>query len=285
MNKILKRLITGIIYVAVIVIPLIIDSSRPFGLVFAAFTILALAEFRKLFAPHTDAAKADARYTVNDYLDLLGGVFVFLSARLYYVKPGFSAFVMLPAIAYFIIRIITQLYIKSENPIKDMALSIFGIAYISVPLALLNTIYFEHSPGILLMMFIFIWLNDTGAYCFGCTLGKHRLFERISPKKSWEGFFGGLGVCIAASFLFWHYNDTFDLGMPNLASWIGLGIVVSVFATWGDLCESLIKRTLNVKDSGNLLPGHGGILDRIDSLLVVSPVVVIYLSVINLIFY
>ena len=134
----------------------------------------------------------------------------------------------------------------------------------------------------LLALFIFIWLNDTGAFCVGTLIGKRRLFERISPKKSWEGFWGGLGLCIllAVVISYW-FNDVFS--GPNLYTWIGLSIVVSVFSTLGDLCESLIKRSIGVKDSGKLLPGHGGILDRIDSLLLVSPTALFFLSLLLLI--
>ena len=125
-------------------------------------------------------------------------------------------------------------------------------------------------------MFMFIWLYDTGAYCVGMLLGRHRLFERISPKKSWEGVIGGVLACIAGAYITHVWFDEF-FQSPGLSVWLGMSVVVAVFATMGDLVESLIKRTVGVKDSGNILPGHGGILDRIDSLLLVAPAVLIYL--------
>ena len=132
-------------------------------------------------------------------------------------------------------------------------------------------------------MFIMIWLNDTGAFCVGSMIGKHKLFPRISPNKSWEGFFGGVVFAIASAFVFKYgfpqYFDNISIG-----GLCGLGVVVSAFATWGDLVESLIKRTLGVKDSGTLLPGHGGILDRIDSLLLVVPASLLYLTALRLYF-
>jgi phosphatidate cytidylyltransferase len=147
--------------------------------------------------------------------------------------------------------------------------------YIALPLLVLQFIY-KIGAGFVLLMFVLIWLNDTGAFLVGCTLGRHRLFPRISPKKSWEGFFGGMAFCIAAGvaakLIFPEYF--FICSMPAM---VGFGIVVCVFATWGDLIESLIKRTAGVKDSGKLLPGHGGILDRIDSLLVVSLATMTYI--------
>ena len=141
---------------------------------------------------------------------------------------------------------------------------------------MLNGIMSITAPRLLLGMFIFIWLYDTGAFCVGMLLGKHRLFERISPKKSWEGVIGGVAACVIGAYVTHHwFNEFFQV--PDLAIWIGLSVVVAVFATFGDLVESLIKRTVGVKDSGNILPGHGGILDRIDSLLLVAPAVFIYL--------
>ena len=131
-----------------------------------------------------------------------------------------------------------------------------------------------------LAVFVLIWLNDTGAFCVGSLFGRHRLFERISPKKSWEGFFGGLIFClVAAAILKTCFGEYFP-GMGMLLM-LGLGAVVSVFGTWGDLVESLIKRTLGVKDSGHVLPGHGGILDRIDSLLLVIPAVLAYMLMVG----
>ena len=135
------------------------------------------------------------------------------------------------------------------------------------------------APRILLAVFVFIWVNDTGAFLSGITLGKHRLFERISPKKSWEGFFGGLIACVLVALATNKWCNEF-FQVPELGTWIGLSVIVSVMATFGDLTESLLKRTEGVKDSGHLIPGHGGILDRIDSLLLVSPTVLIYIALI-----
>mgnify|MGYP003461984886 FL=1 len=134
----------------------------------------------------------------------------------------------------------------------------------------------------LLAIFIFIWLNDTGAYCVGTLIGKHRLFERISPKKSWEGFWGGLILCVISGIAIATWLNSYFNG-PQLYGWIVLAAIVSIFSTWGDLCESLIKRSIGVKDSGKILPGHGGILDRIDSLLLVSPTALLFFTILELI--
>jgi phosphatidate cytidylyltransferase len=146
---------------------------------------------------------------------------------------------------------------------------------------LLNFIVFQSSDTVqsefislpALALFIFVWLNDSGAYLIGSVMGRHRLFERISPKKSWEGFWGGFILVLASSQIFAFY-------FPSISwfNWLGMAAVIVVFATWGDLTESLMKRMLGVKDSGNLLPGHGGMLDRFDSILMALPALYIYLQ-------
>jgi phosphatidate cytidylyltransferase len=132
--------------------------------------------------------------------------------------------------------------------------------------------YSHDNAAYILWMFALIWINDTGAYCVGSTLGKHRLCERLSPKKSWEGFWGGMLFCIIASLIYAYISKT-----PMLANLI-LAVIVSAFATLGDLFESMLKRSAGVKDAGNIIPGHGGVLDRIDSLLFVAPAVAIFMA-------
>jgi phosphatidate cytidylyltransferase len=168
-------------------------------------------------------------------------------------------------IFYLIPRLIYAVFDKREDALHTTIYSIFAIFYIAIPLYCVSDL----DQSIALLMFIMIWLNDTGAYCVGSLFGKHRLCERLSPKKSLEGFFGGMAFCIAAGAVAGCITtDTISVG-----GGISMGIVVCILATLGDLFESLIKRTLHVKDSGNLIPGHGGILDRIDSLLFVAPVI------------
>jgi phosphatidate cytidylyltransferase len=129
-----------------------------------------------------------------------------------------------------------------------------------------------------LSIFIFLWVNDSGAYCTGSLLGRHKLFPRISPGKTWEGSIGGgILVMAVAALIGWLVNQGAEAHTLNMLEWIGLGLVVVVFGTWGDLVESLFKRTLGIKDSGTILPGHGGMLDRFDSALIAVPAAVIYL--------
>ena len=146
---------------------------------------------------------------------------------------------------------------------------------VALPFSLLNFILFINGlqPYILLAVFATIWVNDTGAYLVGVSIGKHRLFERISPKKSWEGFVGGALAALISGYLFSIYIPEI-----NLINWLIFSEIIVVFGTYGDLMESLVKRTVDVKDSGTIIPGHGGLFDRFDSMLLAAPVIFIYLS-------
>ena len=181
---------------------------------------------------------------------------------------------------------VSELYLKKKNPLNNWAYAMFSQIYLALPFALLNVLAFhsdetisvsQYNPILALSIFIFNWVNDTGAYCTGMLFGKHRLFERISPKKSWEGSIGGGVFSIIAAFVMAYFFPFMSTGV-----WVGLGLTIVVFGTWGDLSESLFKRYLGLKDSGNILPGHGGILDRFDSAILAIPAAVVYLYVVSL---
>ena len=273
MKKLITRAITGSAYVALIVISLLLESPILFVILFSLFTILGNREFQSL----TNKGNNNKLTTT---LDIIGGFIMFLSFYWKTTHPEIGIEIIAPYLIYLVTRNIYQLYKISSNLLENWAYSFMGQLFVALPLSLLNIIYTYFNPHMLLAVFIFIWLNDTGAFCVGSLIGKNRLFERISPKKSWEGFWGGLILCIISSIGFYFWGNTFFKG-PELPVWIGLSIIVSIFSTWGDLCESLIKRSLGVKDSGNILPGHGGILDRIDSLVLVSPSVLLYFCIIS----
>jgi phosphatidate cytidylyltransferase len=160
--------------------------------------------------------------------------------------------------------------------------------YIALPFSLINVLAFNAtSEGFVafntllpLSIFVFLWVNDSGAYCVGSLIGRHKLFPRISPGKSWEGSVGGAVFVLAAAYAISYFLDQEQL--LSMPAWLGLGLVVVVFGTWGDLVESLFKRTLGVKDSGNILPGHGGMLDRFDSSLLAIPAAVVYLYTLSM---
>ncbi len=204
-------------------------------------------------------------------------------------------------LVYVMALFISRLYSKQSNPIRELAYIVLGQVYIALPLSLLNSIAFhsiaiplgniddDYNGILLLALFFFLWCNDTGAFLTGVTCGKHRLFERISPKKSWEGFFGGLlfNVLLGLAFYqasFWGClgQDLHELVHYTRLDWVGLGITISVFGTFGDLVESFVKRSVGVKDSGRILPGHGGMWDRFDSLLLAAPAMMFYLVLIVL---
>ena len=272
--NLIKRVLSGVIYIALIVAAILLLDNSPvmYLLVFPLLIVLGIGEMITM-------AKDDASQSwLVNVIDMLGGIGVFVAFYLHYEGSTVQSRSMwlLPIAAYLICRTIVQLYRPQQNAVRSLERSFFSLGYVALPVAMLNGIMSITAPRLLLGMFIFIWLYDTGAYCVGMLLGRHRLFERISPKKSWEGVIGGIVFCIVGAYVThqW-FNEFFQV--PDLPTWMGLSVVVAVFATFGDLVESLIKRTVGVKDSGTILPGHGGILDRIDSLLLVAPAVFIYL--------
>jgi len=275
MKILIKRSLTGVLYVAAIVGAILAGSWWMWALLMI-FAVLGVSEFNRItnknFVSNTTAL-----------LDLIGACLLITA-----VSPGLDSFTsnvvrtqflcICGYFIYFIIRFIAQLYVHDGNPLSHLAHSILGQIYVVLPLASLSLVYLLSDWQTTLCMFMLLWLSDTGAFCVGSLFGRHRLFERVSPKKSWEGFFGGLILCIAASVVFFYI---FPESFGRLGLWLTMlfGAVVCVFGTWGDLVESLIKRSLCVKDSGNILPGHGGILDRIDSLLLAAPATFIFLII------
>ncbi len=180
------------------------------------------------------------------------------------------------------IFMITELFRKQKRPITNISYSIFGILYVVVPFALLNYINLDgtgvnRSPLVLVAFFASLWANDTGAYLTGRSIGRTKLFERISPNKTWEGFIGGLFFCILAGFIF----SIFDPYL-SMVQWMIFSLIIGVFGTLGDLVESMIKRNYNIKDSGTILPGHGGVLDRFDGIFIACPMIIVYLELVNL---
>lgn len=279
MKNLITRSITGLLFVAVILGATWFSQVSFRGLILIG-TILTLLEFYRLVNENV------SRWVL--YADILGGTYlVGILFLLHNTQPGIPGiYLFSPYIIYLLYTFVVRLYLKEENPIKSLSLSLMGQIYVALPLGLLSYIAYPPLEAQYLLMpynalmviafFSFIWINDTGAYIVGSLLGKHRLFERISPKKSWEGFFGGVIFTMVAGWI-WSTQCSF----LNTEQWIVLSAIVAIFSTWGDLCESLLKRTLHVKDSGQILPGHGGLLDRLDSVLLATPAAVIYLYLIT----
>ena len=272
-NNFIQRAVTGVLFVIVLV-GCIIYSPLSFGILFTIISALSVHEFAQLVSKSGEV-------NINKTITVLGGAYLFLALMSFCTQQSVGARVFLPYLGLLLYMMITELYLKKKNPTGNWAYSMLSQLYVALPFALLNVLAFQNSPEtssvtynpiLPLSIFVFIWLSDTGAYCVGSLIGKHRLFERISPKKSWEGSIGGGIFSIASSLGFAHFFPF----MPGW-QWVGLAIVVVIFGTWGDLTESLMKRQLGIKDSGNILPGHGGMLDRFDSALMAIPAAVVYL--------
>ena len=282
MNNFIVRTITGVLFVAVLVCSFL--RPQAMVLLFALITGLTIWEF-------TGLVNDREKVTVNRLISTVAGVYFFFAVA------GFSSdltpsAVFIPYLVSIVYLLVAELYLKNEDPIHDWAYTMMAQLYIALPFSLLNTLAFHMTPQgfvaydavLPLSVFVFLWMNDTGAYLCGSLLGKHKLFPRISPGKSWEGSIGGGVLVILVAVLVWYLTDQYQLNQFGLTAleWAGLGLTVVVFGTWGDLVESLFKRTLGIKDSGNILPGHGGMLDRFDSSLLAIPAAVVYLYTIML---
>ncbi len=283
MKNFITRTITGILFVAIMVTGICLRGDAMI-LLFALITGLTLWEFTGLVNEHV------ADTTVNRFITTAAGVYLFLAFAGYctgIVPPS----VFIPYLLTLIYLFISELYLKQKNPIQDWAYTMLSQLYVALPFSMINVLSFQADPLtgqiayhwlLPMSVFIFLWANDTGAYCAGSLFGRHKLFPRVSPGKTWEGSIGGavIVLIIAAVISYLAGSDaslsTLNAQLSTL-KWLGLGLVVVFFGTWGDLVESLFKRTLGIKDSGNILPGHGGMLDRFDSSLMAIPAAVIYL--------
>ncbi|MBM6991979.1 MAG: phosphatidate cytidylyltransferase [Prevotella sp.] len=278
-KNLIVRTITGLLFVAIMVCGFL--NPRAMVLLFSIITALALWEYSGLVNEEADSVQ------VNRFISTVAGVYIFVAVAAWRTGIVNNFVVMVPYILSVIYLLVSELYTGNKNAINDWAYTMFGQMYIALPFSLINILAFEMAPDgsgihfdtlLPMSVFIFLWANDTGAYCSGSLLGKHKLFPRISPHKSWEGSIGGgILVLIVAAIIGYLANKGTETHTLNLYQWLGLGLVVVVFGTWGDLVESLFKRTLGVKDSGNILPGHGGMLDRFDSSLMAIPAAVVYL--------
>ena len=282
MKNFIVRTITAVFFVAAIVTCFL--RAEAMILLFALVTGLTVWEFTGLVNDRDSV-------TVNRMICTVAGVYFFF-AMAGYNSGIVSAGVFIPYLITLIYLMVAELYLKQEDPVHDWAYTMLSQLYIALPFSLLSVLAFRsvgsdivytwHVP---LSVFVFLWINDTGAYICGSLLGKHKLFPRISPGKSWEGSIGGGILVIAIAVLVWYLTEQYNMNDLQLSAieWAGLGLTVVIFGTWGDLIESLFKRTLGIKDSGNILPGHGGMLDRFDSSLLAIPAAVVYLYTLTMI--
>ena len=281
MRNFIVRTITAVFFVAAIVTCFLRPEAMAF--LFAVVTGLTIWEFTGLVNEREHVA-------INRLICTVAGVYFFLAVMGY--NSGItSSGVFIPYLISIIYLLIAELYLKQEDPVSNWAYTMMSQLYIALPFSMLNVLAFRAvGDGICytylmpLSVFVFLWINDTGAYLCGSLLGKHKLFPRISPGKSWEGSVGGGILVMAIAVLVWHLTEQYGVNDLQLSAveWAGLGLTVVVFGTWGDLVESLFKRTLGIKDSGHILPGHGGMLDRFDSSLLAIPAAVVYLYTLSI---
>ncbi|MEI7595195.1 MAG: phosphatidate cytidylyltransferase [Bacteroidota bacterium] len=274
MSNLITRTITGIIFISIILFSFYFSIESFVGLI-VLIQILASYEFFKMIK---------AKYpSISHIKSAITNVISFIILVFGYFYCDKLEFISILCLTPFLILFISELYSKHTSPLTNMAISIFPAILVSLPLFTMilnstnnNSGLFNYSYHISLSLFFIIWTNDTGAYISGITLGKHRLFERISPKKSWEGFFGGMLFSIIIAYVL----SKFFIEMP-FWKWGIAAFVVVITGTYGDLFESMIKRQLEIKDSGKILPGHGGILDRFDSILFAAPFYYITIEILS----
>ncbi len=280
MKSFILRSITGALFVVLLTGGIILGAAT-FTALFALVTALATWEFSTIANEHAGAS-------INRFINTIAATCLFMGAAVTLQNP-FSENVFLPYVIAVLFLLISELYLEKPNPLKNWAYALASHVYIAVPFILLAAIAASHGPSqyssaiydwrLPLFIFIFLWTSDTGAYLCGSTLGRFfpaKLFPRISPKKSWVGSIGGGVLCIIVAVLL----EWVMLIRLNALEMAGLALVVCIFGTWGDLFESLLKRQVGIKDSGKILPGHGGMLDRFDSSLLAIPAAYVYLQII-----
>ena len=274
MNNFFQRILTGVVFVVLLLLS-IYFSPYTFLFLFVAVTGLSMYEFCKIVLKNTDRGLFVSSVVCAKIL--------FVTAFLQMQQPFKFPFLTIYVFC-FILVLIAQLFRKNVQPIKNWAIFISGQFMVVFPFASLNGILFSSGwqPALLIAMFLTIWMNDSWAYVFGVTLGRHKMFERVSPKKSWEGFAGGALMSLLTGYLCWRFlpmlSPTLEM---SLWQWLVFAEIVVVFGTLGDLMESLFKRTYEIKDSSNLIPGHGGFLDRFDSTMLAAPAIYLFLELLS----
>lgn len=276
MSNLVVRALTGAVFVAVLV-GCMLYSPLSFVLLFALITGLTVWEFSTNVNLHAGAS-------VNRFINTVASVYLFVAFAGYCAELT-PSMVFIPYLISTMYLMISELYLRKPDPLRNWGFAFASQLYVALGFALLNVLAFrfnpalgrvEFTPALPLSVFIFLWVSDSGAYVCGSLLHNYfpaKLFERISPKKSWVGSIGGGLLCIAAGVVL----SVLLPGILTSWQWVGLSVTVCVFGTWGDLVESQFKRLIGVKDSGNILPGHGGMLDRFDSALLAIPASVLYI--------
>ncbi|MFQ3173223.1 MAG: phosphatidate cytidylyltransferase [Flavobacterium sp.] len=278
MNETLKRSISGAVYVILLIFS-ILFSTESFFILFGVFLLIATIEFCNLVQIQKiiPFVVASAIYLLFYEISIATGGYLHLLR----FNKTFDLIVLFSTLIVSI-KCIHFLFDHKTVKIDSFSKYIYLIGYIILPFAIMTKIPFGingYNPKILISIFILIWTNDTFAYIVGKSIGKTKLFERISPKKTIEGFFGGVVFSVIASYLVSKYY--IEIAEGKIFIWVIIAVIVGVFGTIGDLIESKFKRIAGVKDSGTIMPGHGGVLDRLDSVIFVAPIIFLFYQILN----
>ena len=270
MNNFVQRTLSAIVYAGLVLTSILLQpqcfGTHPlvFGVLFLIVSTLAVREFHVLVS-------SDIRL---QSFAMIANALLFTTLYFLFYGDGIWSALLVAYVAIILLALITQLFRENGNPIAAWGNLCASQIMVALPFALMNGVVM-HNRYMLLALFILLWVNDSGAYIVGSLTaklpkGNHKMFPRVSPAKSWEGLIGGVVFSLLAGYVFYRVGWTAELGLANSLWFAAFG---SVFGTLGDLMESLLKRTLGVKDSGKFMPGHGGVLDRFDSLMLATPVV------------
>jgi len=278
MNELVQRIITGILFV-IILIGGVIWNEYSFMLLFSLIIILSINEYYNIIQDKLNAGE-DWK-TLYKFLSTIFGTVVF--AIIFLISSGKIPLIYLTLVAAFpLCWFVIEMYHESDSPFTNVCYNSMALFYIAIPFSSASFLVFKMGGDIydfkyLLAILFFAWANDSWAYLTGRFFGKHKLFERISPNKTWEGFFGGATVALLFAFLvnfIYNYYNISDIGVYH---YLAMSAITVVTSTYGDLAESMIKRNLNIKDTGHVLPGHGGLLDRFDGLIFAIPACSLYI--------
>ena len=271
MKNLLQRTLTGIVFVSII-IGCISWNKWSTAILFLFFSTLGTIEFYQILKKRELSNNSIYGSVVN--------VVIYSLMTLAFIDVIHFEYLFI-GIPFLIFLVLMELFSKDDIPYQNISSTLFALFYITLPFSALNYLSFNSmiyekielstNWSLLAGYFIILWTSDSMAYIVGRLIGKHKLFERISPGKTWEGFFGGIVFSVLAGYLFAYFTDS------SMLHWMIMAVIISVFGTLGDLSESLLKRSGDVKDSGTILPGHGGVLDRFDGILFSAPLILAYL--------
>lgn len=267
-SNLTQRIIAALVAVPIIIAS-IFYSPVTFWLLFLFISILTQYEFYKLIGLNGNLPLSIYGTFCGATLNTLA----FLVEREILPFRYYYLIIPLLTVTFFI-----KLYKKTDSkPFENLGYTFLGIIYVAVPFTLVNELVIEeghYKPYLMMGVLLILWVNDSGAYFAGSLMGKRKLFERISPKKTWEGLIGGAVFSVLAAFIYGQYYTQLELW-----KWLGIAVIIVITGTLGDLVESLFKRSIAIKDSGSIIPGHGGFLDRFDGLLLSMPFILTFLKI------